>query len=84
MILYMGITALTIALAYAVAGKSAFVSAGKFYGAGAFVRAGTVIEAAERGKASGIRAFSDWRTREKRSSAYSIGGIGVGTSSRPG
>lgn len=26
----------------------------------AFVRAGTVIEAAERGKASGIRAFSDW------------------------
>ena len=40
MILYMGITALTIALAYAVAGKSAFVSAGKFYGAGAFVRAG--------------------------------------------
>ena len=40
MILYMGITALTIALAYAVAGKSAFVSAGKFYGAGAFARAG--------------------------------------------
>ena len=40
MILYMGITALTIALAYAVAGKSAFVSAGKFYGTGAFARAG--------------------------------------------